>query len=255
MVPLKKIKKISIRSYILFFERAFSTLYLPRLASLIRLFSSTTYQSKRGYSITIEDPKRLFPRHVHSEIARFLDEELLHEEEDINCLLCIKIDRYNSGDYGTWYGVIDLDSGQLAGMITLNYTLLKTVSALKETLAHEYGHHWTITHCIRNHWPSVSDNIIETARHKLPPAYYAIRGLDNRRYYPDYSRGWIFCDREIIAEDYRVLFSPPPYNQHHAVIEQMIEMDVDDIIESPQESIRTYIKNLKLPINNVFNHE
>jgi len=42
----------------------------------------------------------------------------------------------------------------------------------------------------------------------LPAQYYQLRPLDSSKIKSDYSAGWNYCDKEIIAEDYKYLFSP-----------------------------------------------
>ncbi|MCC5611152.1 hypothetical protein LC612_31455 [Nostoc sp. CHAB 5834] len=177
-----------------------------------------------------------------------MDQQLLVDEYDIKLLSSIEIhdENFNHREEGKWLCFIDKASGDLGGKIRLNYQYLKTLDDLKETLAHEYGHHWSIINCIRHHWPNFMATEKVTER-MLPEAYFKVRELDSQQYYPDYEGGWHLCDKEIIAEDYRVLFAPSPYNENHAIIEKIRKQKLGhNIIELPSESVKNYISCLNI---------
>ena len=221
--------------------------------SLTRIFNRpkrTIYQSDEGYTITVEDHKRFFTQLEHIELARFLDQELLHDEYDIRSLSSIIIDDLGkNGEDGKWSILIQKSTKRFIGSILLNRGYLTTLDDLKETLAHEYGHHWSVINCILNHWPDFASSK-EARKRRLPDFYYGLRGLDNTKYYPDYRGGWHLCDKEVIAEDYRVLFAPEPYNQEHAVIEKIKQEELPDyMIQAPSVTTKEFIANLHVPIN------
>jgi hypothetical protein len=107
------------------------------------------------------------------------------------------------------------------------------MDSFKRTLAHEYGHHWTMFYMLRN-------NHISHIVDRLPDEYYRLRGLNQEKYYPA-TTPWFTCDREVIAEDYRVLFAPLPYNQDHLFLQQQVA--------SPNLEVNSYIRNLIYPSN------
>jgi hypothetical protein len=113
------------------------------------------------------------------------------------------------------------------------------IEKFKEVLAHEYGHHWTLSHLMRR------NHNFDYWRDRLPQTYYQLRGLDNSMCYPcyvgEFMEAWYRCDKEIIAEDYKFLFAPPIYGQPHRIVAEAI-----DIIglDHPSESVREFIRNI-----------
>jgi hypothetical protein len=73
----------------------------------------------------------------------------------------------------------------ISAFIVLNRYYLKDLDDLKDTLSHEYGHHVTLSYLM--------------AARNIENAYASID--------PSYKNGWNNCDKEILAEDYRVLFT------------------------------------------------
>ena len=102
----------------------------------------------------------------------------------------------------------------------------------KKTLAHEYGHHWTLSYLAVNHG-------IDYTRHQIPWKYYWLRKLNPLHHAHNYSKGWENCDQEIVAEDYRVLFAPPPHNQEHEIVRRK-----NGRFKNPGRSIEQYIREL-----------
>jgi hypothetical protein len=159
---------------------------------------------------------------IEEDLRNFVEREILSTETDRNRLEKIIIREL--GDYSDTYGywepafVYQQDNPDIIvdikAIIVLNASKLTTVESLKETLAHEYGHHWTLSYLAVNQ----QLNIFEE---RLPNTYYKYRKL--RKNYCVYHVKkcnqpslWHRCDKEIIAEDYRVLFTP--YNQNHETI-------------------------------------
>ncbi|MBM3238252.1 hypothetical protein FJZ31_18325 [Candidatus Poribacteria bacterium] len=118
------------------------------------------------------------------------------------------------------------------GTIVLNVYYLRTLEQLKKTFAHEYGHHWTLTY-----W-AVGQNI-QIWKNKLPDGYYNARGLAPNQYTYNYDYGWGFCDKEVLAEDYRVLFSP--MKTDHRMVR------APNNLAAPTKTIADFIWELGLP--------
>lgn len=149
-----------------------------------------------------------------NELLRFVAQDLLSSIRDQTWLDVIRIkDDGPSGDLGYWTATFQYQGNDIIGMmavIVLNHFYLKTISQMKEVLAHEYGHHWTLSYYAANH-------DLDIWNHRLSKKYYDLRGLSRTQYAHDYSKGWNICDKEVMAEDYRVLFSPAPFNQNHRI--------------------------------------
>lgn len=224
---------------------------LPRISLMRNLekCEKTVYKSKGGAKIIIEDLAGAFTRGDHLELARFLDKELLHNDHDLKCLSRVVIkDMGDTGEDGLWTFIFDQELDTFAAIISLNHTYLTTLEGLKETLAHEYGHHWTILHCIRGHWPEFKGNP-RPSHHRLPKTYYEVREISPKDYHTgDIENAWHLCDKEVIAEDYRLLFAPAPYNQDHGVIAKMREDGLKKpILHDPQpDLIKKFIYSLGL---------
>jgi hypothetical protein len=183
--------------------------------------------------IRIDDQTGKFSKQDHAELIQLVVDELLSEDWDRNLLDVIRIRNDGPQRYDGYYSVTlqyDPHSGNLesgAAVIVLNQFYLKTLASLKRTLAHEYGHHWTLSYL------AVNKGI---TKQQLPCEYYKLREMNETHYASDYSMGWNRCDREVIAEDYRVLFAPPPHNSGHRMI---ISLPL------PDNQVEDYIVNLK----------
>jgi hypothetical protein len=114
------------------------------------------------------------------------------------------------------------------------------IEQFKKILAHEYGHHWTLSHLIKN----LNFNHV---RDRLPQIYYDRRGLTESictAFYRDDSiESWFRCDKEIIAEDYKFLFADERYGKPHRIVEEargIINLD------HPNASVDDFIRNIYL---------
>lgn len=190
-------------------------------------------------SIQIEDQTKKFSQAELDELRNFITNELLSTEEELEWLSKIIIrDDIRASYSGYWKAKFHVNPENpdeidgIAAVIILNHFHLRTLKRLKSTLAHEYGHHWTLTYL------AVSQGM-DYMRHRMPVEYYQLRGLDEHNYAHDYSKGWYYCDKEVIAEDYRVLFAPSPHNQEHR-----IAINSGSQLASPSEEIREYIRKL-----------
>ncbi|MEA5605460.1 hypothetical protein [Nostoc sp. UHCC 0252] len=202
------------------------------------------------------------------ELRCFVTNDLLCTATESLWLDVIRIRNDERADYfGYWSAEYSRDTqkdvqqpvkvSEIVAVIVLNYFYLKTLEKLKETLAHEYGHHWTLSYFLVNKG-------FDWSNQRIPKDYYQLRGLNSRDFSHDYSKGWHQCDREIIAEDYRILFAPEPYNKNHKVVEQsqkhtfslqrnfFINFLKNFILRKkpilpPDERIKNYIMGLKNP--------
>lgn len=180
----------------------------------------------------------LFTNEDVEALRYFVENEILSQEIDRNRLAKIIISRDGvNKPYDAYWSpaisrlndgsdIIDIE----AAVIVLNASLLLTLNDLKKTLAHEYGHHWTLSYLAINQQ-------IDILRERLPSEYYQHRSLketDCVYHFFDCKYQWHRCDKEIIAEDYRVLFTP--FNQDHRM--------VNDTFSHPNETTRQYIENL-----------
>ncbi|MFN6534945.1 MAG: hypothetical protein RM021_001050 [Nostoc sp. EkiNYC01] len=194
----------------------------------------------------IDDRTGIFSQAELQDLEAFVRNELLSSEVDIDWLGLITIrEDIRSGYRGYWKYKLSFDAhnpNQINGIVAvvvLNYYYVKTLTpvkrldVLKEILAHEYGHHWTLSYLI------VTQRIIDIWKDRMPIEYYQLRGLNNEDHACDYSQGWHKCDKEIIAEDYRVLFAQEPYNENHRIIN-----NISGNLALPNSEIKKYIENL-----------
>lgn len=139
----------------------------------------------------------------------------------------------NSGYSGYWSGKytrVGADVRDVTAVIVLNSYYLKTVEQMERTLAHEFGHHWTLGYFMDR------QEMIGWFDERAPWLYYKIRGLDPDKFAKDYSKGWSYCDKEVLAEDYKHLFSP--YRGTHRM---------SDAVGNPITEVNDYIKSLGKP--------
>jgi hypothetical protein len=186
----------------------------------------------------IDDRTGKLNQEHYDELTAFIVNELLSNELDLYLLDVIRIRNDGGTNYfGYWTARFHYDPDDstkivaVTAVIVLNYFYLKSINSLKRTLAHEYGHHWTLSYLAINQGIDMSK--------QLPHEYYKMRPLELQEYSHDYSMGWNRCDREIIAEDYRVLFAPSPHNQDHRMVD-----NPNDNLSLPDLSIENYIKSL-----------
>lgn len=186
--------------------------------------------------ILIEDWSDNFTQQDLEQLEYYVVNELLSEEEDVSWLGSIRIrDEGFNGRDGYWIGNFRLDniSKKVNGInaeIVLNASYLFTLEQLKEVLAHEYGHHWTLCYL------AVNQDLIYYEQ-RMPEEYYRLRRLSHRDYAYDYSMEWERCDKEVAAEDYRFFFAPYPHNQNH-------RMSQNGILNDPNRRIKHYIENI-----------
>jgi len=138
-----------------------------------------------------------------------------------------------SGYSGYWSGSylrVGADVRNVEAVIVLNAHYLLTIERMEKTLAHEFGHHWTLSYFMERH------EMIGWFDERAPWLYYRIRGLDPIKFVKDYSNGWYNCDKEVLAEDYKYRFTP--YTAEHRM---------ERMIGNPTSEVREYIWTLGKP--------
>lgn len=138
-----------------------------------------------------------------------------------------------SGYSGYWSGQFTRDGADVKdvqAVIVLNSYYLKTVEQLEKTLAHEFGHHWTLSHFMDRY------EMIGWFNETVPRLYYRIRGLDPDQFTKDYSKGWSYCDKEVLAEDYKYQFSP--YGNMHRM---------KNLVNNPTTEVKDYLWSIGKP--------
>lgn len=189
----------------------------------------------------LNDETQSFSPQDLQELQRFLQIDLLVTERELRFLqkIIIRDDGVsNSRGYWRFWPAFKAEDPSvitaLAAVIVLNAYYLKTLAELKQTLAHEYGHHWTLCYLVLNRKFNIYTD-------RIPKRYYALRGLDPTEYQINYTnrQEWKRCDREVLAEDYRACFAPRPHNLDHQMVPPLL---------NPSPRIKTYIKNLQNPL-------
>ena len=154
--------------------------------------------------------------------------------EELSWLEAVKVrDDGASGYSGYWtasFQRVGADVKDLKAVIILNAHYLLTVGQLEKTLAHEFGHHWTLGYLMAKYeTPSWFGD-------RAPYLYYRIRGLDPAIFAADYSKGWSNCDKEVLAEDYKYRFSP--YTGEHRMA---------NLVGNPSTEVEDYLWYLGKP--------
>jgi hypothetical protein len=199
----------------------------------------------------IDETGDFTPQHLQ-ELSEFVETYLLSTSTDRGWLSGIVIVEERSNYGGFWECEVKKNSqGDIYFFecaIVLNAYSPKIfdspddqIKELKKVLAHEYGHHWTLSYLIKNYG-------FDYCQDRLPQAYYEVRGLDVSNciaFYTEVSHpnDWYKCDKEIIAEDYRCLFAPAPHNVDH----QIVTMAQNIItLDCPDASVREFIENIHI---------
>jgi hypothetical protein len=158
------------------------------------------------FEINLVDKAGVLSQADFNRLKAFVIDKCLCTSEEVPKLESVTIrDDGNSGYSGYWagkYNIIGADVTFFSGVIVINSYYLKTVEQMERTLAHEFGHHWTLSYYLGRY--ELRGWFAEHA----PWLYYRIRGLDPNKYAMDYSKGWGYCDKEVLAEDFKYKWSP-----------------------------------------------
>ncbi|MED5371030.1 MAG: hypothetical protein VX899_08465 [Myxococcota bacterium] len=131
------------------------------------------------------------------------------------------------------------DVGLVVGVtatITINTRLIDpnlSPRTVLETLAHEYGHHYTLGHLSRGVGLPLSRQI-GGKRLRVPPRFYRVRALDPSTYSGG-TDDWYRCDAELLAEDYRVLSAPADLARAHRM---------EDDLPAPGPEVEDFLRGL-----------
>jgi hypothetical protein len=169
-----------------------------------------------------------------SRLKNFIVDKCRCTTEETSWLQAVRVrDDGATGYSGYWTASFDrvgADVKNLQAVIVLNAHYLLTVEQLERTLAHEFGHHWTLGYLMTKYeLPSWFGD-------RAPYLYYRIRKLDPNEFAPDYSKGWHQCDKEVMAEDYKYRFSP--YLGEHRMA---------SLVGNPSTEVRDYLWDLGKP--------
>lgn len=199
-------------------------------------------------TLKVDDQTHSFTKSEKQELIDFVRNELLSTERDLARLKVIRIINRETNYLGIWSARCvskNSSSSIFHATISLNchnfyrFPPEQLIVELKEILAHEYGHHWTLIHFLESQY------MINYLGDPLPETYYRIRNISTHNFAPDYSRSWEWCDKEVIAEDYRILFAPAPYNQDHQMI-----CDYGLDLSYPDVDVKSYIQSLSQLVRN-----
>lgn len=167
-------------------------------------------------------------------LKNFVIEKCMATAEELKYLSSVRVrNDGNTGYSGYWSGRYrrkEADTVFVEAVIVLNSYYLKTVEQMERTLAHEYGHHWTFFYLLDRH------ELLSVSKERAPWLYYRARGLDPAAYASDYSKGWSFSDKEVLAEDYKHMFSP--YCDGHRMSNQ---------VGYPSTEVKEYLRFLGQP--------
>lgn len=180
----------------------------------------------------LHDPQSILSPNEFAQIEKFIIDKCYCTITELDWLWRIVLRDDGPRGYRGYWAVQYLQVGarieSARAIIVLNSFYLFTVEQILKTLAHEYGHHWTLMYML--------DRLNRPFQDPAPPLYYRIRGLTPGDFAPDYSRGWDRCDKEVLAEDYKYHFSP--YKGKHRM---------ENFIGNPTGEVRDYIWSLGKP--------
>lgn len=170
----------------------------------------------------------------YKRLKSFIIDDCLATSDEIAKLQHVELRDDGAAGYGGyWSGKYTregADVKDLTAVIVLNTYYLKTIEQLERTLAHEFGHHWTLGYFMDRR------EMIGWFDERAPWLYYRIRGLDPNKFAKDYSKGWSYCDKEVLAEDYKYFFSP--YTDTHRMA---------NVVGNPTTEVHDYLKSLGKP--------
>jgi hypothetical protein len=185
--------------------------------------------------VTLIDTAGVLSDEDYARLKTFIIDDCLCGTQDLKMLRHVELrDDGAAGYSGYWSAKYTLDGADVKdveAVIVLNTYYLKTIAQMERTLAHEFGHHWTIGY-LMDRW-----EMIGWFDEPAPRLYYRIRGLDPDDFAKDYSKGWTYCDKEVLAEDYKYKFSP--YGDGHRMAH---------IVSNPTAEVGDYIRTLGRPI-------
>jgi hypothetical protein len=167
-------------------------------------------------------------------LKNFIVDKCHCTSEETSWLQAVKVRDDGAANYtGYWtasFQRVGADVKDLQAVIVLNANYLLTVEQMEKTLAHEFGHHWTLGYLMAKYeTPSWFGD-------RAPYLYYRIRGLDPDAFAADYSKGWHNCDKEVLAEDYKYRFSP--YTGEHRM---------ENAVGNPSAEVKDYLWYLGKP--------
>jgi hypothetical protein len=178
--------------------------------------------------IHLEDPDNALTPDEFDMLKRFITDECLCTGVDTEWLDKVIVRNDGASGYLGYWAVKflkenDLDFRNLQAVIVLNSFYLKTLEQLKRTLAHEYGHHWTLGYQL--------SRLEMPFNRRAEMEYYRMRGLNPPTdFAPNYSKGWYNSDKEIIAEDYKYHYTPF-VNEHR----------MKNIVGNPSTEVKGYL--------------
>jgi hypothetical protein len=182
--------------------------------------------------VRVDNPQGVLSPQELAELQAFIIDRCYCTTTELNWLWRVILrDDGNSGYRGYWavrLPRLGVRIEEARAIIVLNTFYLVTLDQMFRTLAHEYGHHWTLMHLL--------DRFNKTLDERVPAIYYRIRGLEPDEFASDCSKGWERCDKEVMAEDYKYHFSP--YKGEHRM---------QHLVGNPTGEVKDYIWSLGKP--------
>ncbi len=179
----------------------------------------------------IIDEDNLLNSHEREELRTYIINDFMSSNIEQRTLKCIKLRSDGFVGYNSYYTFrFEKENTRVTnfeGVIILNNSYLITLGKMKNFLAHEYGHHFTMGFIY-----SRTDQSIPIEEVIKP--YYKIRGLSPEEYPMDGTKGYIYNIFEILAEDY-VYFFTPVSREHR----------MKDLVGYPPPEVKKFIIELK----------
>lgn len=145
-------------------------------------------------------------------LSTILPRECLCTTEILNKLHRIVVADFGPTEWhGLWEIIIEIADGQEAfkgAQILLNTFYAgfgsERIVNLVDSLCHEYGHHWTMCWAI--------EYVEQPLRKRYLLPFYKARNISRNILHYDIGYtsyyDWLYCDKEVVAEDFKYFFTP-----------------------------------------------
>jgi hypothetical protein len=172
-------------------------------------------------AIVLYDPQGHLTQAEQQRLSSYIPAECHYTREILSKLTRIFVFDWGATDWkGAWeaiYQVSLVDGEEIfnSGQILLNAQYFGVgpdrLREIEDTLCHEYAHHWTMCYHL--------DRVYNGLQHRYVMLFYHYRNMPLNTlncHLPSVTYAeWLRCDKEVVAEDFKVQFTPC---KNHAMV-------------------------------------